>query len=393
MDIQRTIRLKLDCPVDIFLPTVQAYTKAYNFVCQTAWNDNQNTNGVELHHKTYKTVREYLTADLAISARTKAVESIKSVKKKLKKGKKVSCPESRQMSIRYNDKTFNVWFEKNIISLQTINGRIKIPITIPEYYQEYVTWRRRSAGLIIRDSNVFLNIVFQKSIPDPVPTGKTLGIDRGVKQFAVTSDKRFYGSGHVRKVSKRYQRLRSALQSKKHSGKRHLRKIKAREQLFRKDVNHCISKKIVSSLKSGDTIVFEDLTNINKTVKKGWTDKHRSFNRNRMSWSFKQLESFITYKALFKGVDVGFVKPKDTSRRCSRCGHIAEGNRPYQCLFRCLSCGYQCNADLNASFNISQKYQDSKTYPDRGVVNHPNVPEESSGSSVVASSAPCGRSN
>lgn len=406
MDIQRTVRVKLECSPNVFLPTIKSYTKAYNYVCKVGWKDDKNTDGVKLHHKTYKKVRKYLTADLTISARTKAVESIKSVKKLQKKENKralrkkrepkiYKCPQSRQMSIRYNDKTFNIWFDKNIISLQTVKGRIKLPVDIHEYYNEYITWRRRSAELIIRDNTVYLNIVFEKSILDPIPTGKCVGVDRGVKKIAVTSDKRFFGGGNIRRVSERYQRLRSQLKEKKHSGKRHLRKISKKENRFRRDTNHVISKQIVSSLKTGDTIVFEDLTNINRTVKKGWTGKAKSFNRNRMRWSFKQFESFVIYKALFKGIGVAFVKAKDTSRRCSRCGHIAEGNRTCQCFFSCLSCGYQCNADLNASFNISQKHLDSKSSPGGGVINHPNdgfainVPDLS----VVANSAPCGRSN
>jgi putative transposase len=388
MEITKTVRLKLQALPGILMPTITNYTRAYNFVCQTAWSNDKSTDGVFLHHQTYKTVREYLSADLAISARVKATESIQSVKKlqekenrraerKGREPKIYRCPQSKQMSIRYNDKTFSIWFDKNKLSLQTIAGRIKLPIDLPKYYKEYVNWKRCSAELIIRDDKVFLNIVFSKSVTDPISNGKCVGIDRGVKRIAVTSNKHFYGGGRVKQVSNRYQRLRSVLQSKGHSGKRHLVKIKNKENRFRRDVNHCISKQIVSTLEPGTTIVFEDLTNINKNTVKRFkkidtTNKQKQ--RDRMSWSFYQLEQFITYKSFDKGCPVCFVSPVNTSRKCSKCGHTSEDNRSCQSVFKCVECGYQCNADLNASFNIRDKHLEATSYSGEGAINHPNAP-------------------
>lgn len=388
MDIIKTVKLKLSTPPNVFMPTIQAYTKAYNYICQTAWDNDKTTDGVLLHKLTYQTVRQYLSADLTISARVKATESVKGIKKlqakenkrakqKGKEPKQYRCPQSVQQSIRYNSKTFNIWFNRNELSLQTLNGRIKLPINLPDYYQEYVNWKRCSAELIVRDDKVFLNIVFSKSVNDPSSNGSYIGIDRGVKRIAVTSNKHFYGGGHVKQVSRKYQRLRSVLQSKKHSGKRHLARLKGKENRFRKNTNHCIAKNIVSLLEPGTTIVFEDLTNINKNTVKHFkkTDKdNRQKQRERMSWSFYQLEAFVTYKAFDKGCLVAFVKAKDTSRRCSKCGHISKDNRECQSVFRCVVCGYSVNADLNASFNIVHKHLEAISYSNGGSINSPNAP-------------------
>jgi putative transposase len=46
------------------------------------------------------------------------------------------------------------------------------------------------------------------------------------------------------------------------------------------------------------------------------------------------------------------VNPRHTSQRCSCCGHTAKENRLSQALFRCQSCGYEENADINAAKNI-----------------------------------------
>jgi putative transposase len=85
------------------------------------------------------------------------------------------------------------------------------------------------------------------------------------------------------------------------------------EQRFRADINHIISKNIVSSLNPGDTIVLEELTGIrNKRLRKA----QRTLLNN---WSYFQLEQFITYKAMAKGIDVKHIDARYTSQRCSKC--------------------------------------------------------------------------
>ena len=47
------------------------------------------------------------------------------------------------------------------------------------------------------------------------------------------------------------------------------------------------------------------------------------------------------------------IHPAFTSQRCSACGRIAAGSRESQALFRCVACGFACNADVNAAINIA----------------------------------------
>jgi transposase len=47
------------------------------------------------------------------------------------------------------------------------------------------------------------------------------------------------------------------------------------------------------------------------------------------------------------------VPPAFTSQRCSACGHVAAKSRESQALFRCVACGFACNADVNAARNIA----------------------------------------
>jgi hypothetical protein len=47
------------------------------------------------------------------------------------------------------------------------------------------------------------------------------------------------------------------------------------------------------------------------------------------------------------------IHPAFTSQRCSACGHIAADSRESQALYRCVACGFACNADVNAAINIA----------------------------------------
>ncbi len=361
MKLVRTIKIRLQEEPQVFQSTIDAYTKAFNYTCEMGWND-KDYNGVSLHHKTYKRIKKYLPSQLSVSARMKATEALKSVRKRLKKGKKASCPRSKQMSIRYDARSYNVWWDRNEVSFSTINGRIKSKLFVPKHFQQYLSWKRCSAELFVRKGMVFLYVIVEKEIEDSVSNGKFIGVDRGIKKLAVTSDKRFFGGGRVKQVSRRYKRLRSILQSKGHSGKRHFGKISSKENRFRRDVNHVVSKQIVQELEKGTTLILEKLTGLKENTTRKRRKKDR-FEHN--SWSYYQLEEFLKYKAAHKGILIDYVRARYTSRGCSKCGHISRANRTYQSQFKCRKCGYQVNADLNASFNIVLKHLDAIGYPDR----------------------------
>jgi transposase len=95
---------------------------------------------------------------------------------------------------------------------------------------------------------------------------------------------------------------------------------------------------------------MENLTDIRERV------KGRGQQRRAMSnWSFSQLQGFLAYKAAWKGVHVVFVDARYTSQACSHCGYIDKRNRVRQSEFSCQACGYQCNADLNAAYNLASR--------------------------------------
>ena len=60
-------------------------------------------------------------------------------------------------------------------------------------------------------------------------------------------------------------------------------------------------------------------------------------------------------------MSVVLVDPRHTSQTCNRCTHVARENRESQAIFKCVSCGYLDNADVNAAKNILVRGLTAKT--------------------------------
>ena len=203
----------------------------------------------------------------------------------------------------------------------------------------------------------------------PVTPDDFLGVDMGIVNIATDSDGEVHSGQPLDRVRMRYGRLRARLQRAAATAvnrmtrkrlHRKLRRMRHRESRFARDVNHVISKRLVTKAEgTGRGIALEDL--------KGIRDRTRFRKRQRglmSSWSFDQLRRFVQYKACLAAVLCVAVDPRDTSRECSVCGYIAKSNRQSQASFQCGKCGHAANADQNAALNIRR----------RAVVNPPMLP-------------------
>ncbi len=355
--MQRTIRLQLqpdNQASQALSQTIEQYTWSFNAVCEYGWENNL-ANGVELHKATYYEHRAItnLPSQLVCAARVKGTEALKSAKVLKKKGASVNCPVSKHCPIRYDARSYTIWFDRQEVTILAIGGRIKLSFEVTEHYRQYLIWKNTSADLICdRKGRWWLHIVMETDTPKADPTTQVVGVDLGIATPAVDSNRNKYGSDHWKQVEDRTFELRRRLQSKgTKSAKRHLKKLSGRQKRFRKDCDHVLSKLLVQSVESGATLVFEDLTNI-----RGRAKMKRATRRRLHGWGFAQFQAFVTYKAEAKGVKIGFVDPRYTSQKCSQCGHIERGNRPTQSEFRCKKCGFECHADYNASINIRDDF-------------------------------------
>ena len=280
-------------------------------------------------------------------------------------------------SIDYDTRNFTIK-KDNIISLMVLSGRIKIP------YQSY---KKLSALNLCGQCELmydkvkkqfYVNFVYDEIENKPIETDKFLGVDMGIVNIAVTSDGEIYSGDKIEIHRKEITLLKSNLQSKgTKSARKHLVKISKKENRYKKDTNHCISKKIVVKAKALEVgIKLEDLHFYSKKTVKKFNKKLRDNNARLGKWSFGQLREFITYKSKIAGIPVLFVNPSFTSQICSKCNHCEEDNRLTQESFTCKKCGYSTNADYNASINIS-----------RAAINQPIVCKSSASREVLQTPA------
>lgn len=258
------------------------------------------------------------------------------------------------------------------LTFSCFGKRIKKIITIPEWFnQRYPDKEFRTISITCKgNGEFFVNLCYK--IPDNPPQtgGKALGIDRGMRHLAVTSDGKFFSSNELRASQRKHLHNRKTLQTKgTRSAKRKAREQSGKEKRFNQQVNHDVSKQIVEhAIEEGyNTIVLEDLTGI-RNKRRG-----KVLNKRLASWPFYQLELFIKYKAENAGIRVVSVDPRYTSQRCFGCGKIDKKNRNkshYLC-----GCGYRDHADVNAAKNIAALHLSSNTFwrPDeQAVINRPH---------------------
>jgi IS605 OrfB family transposase len=261
----------------------------YNAVCNEVLKvafEAKTYNKNKVHRLTYYGIRQkypMLQSSIIQCLRDQACDMLKREKLKELPKKKVHS------AIRYNLRTFKPFLKKDLVSLSTIEGRIKVAVSIPKYYEQYKDWQVKSATLSydVHIRKLRLHFVVEKETPKKLEPNAVLGVDSGIINHAVLSNNVFFASNQIRNVKGRYQFLRQKLQTLgTRSAKRLLKKRSGREKRFQADVNHRITKLIVEQ--PFNVIALEKLE-VKKVKKNG-----KRFNRKLGNWhgvNFKSLSN------------------------------------------------------------------------------------------------------
>lgn len=327
--------------------TMHACNQAANRVAEVAF-EHHTANKIALQKIVYADLRTDfgLSSQMAIRAIAKACEAYK-------RDKNIKPAFRPDGAIQY-DQRILTWKGRDAVSILTLTGRIIVPVVYQGRWTKVPgTVVRGQSDLIVRDGKWYLAVVID--VPEPPSGGEPdgwLGVDLGVVNLATDSDGTAHTGKAVRAGRRRNNLLRAKLQRiGTKSAKRLMRKRRRKEARFGRDVNHCISKKLVGVAKgTGRGIKLEDLSGMRDriTVKKAQrSDLH--------SWAFYQLRQFVGYKSALAGVPVRLVDPRNTSRECSECGFVDKRNRRSRDDFLCLRCGHAAPADHNAAINIGRR--------------------------------------
>jgi len=219
---------------------------------------------------------------------------------------------------------------------------------------------------------IFITIINEVQMKESY--SNVVAIDLGSKVIATVcgsfgNQRPIFLGREVRGIRRHYQYLRSELGKKKLLKK--IKHLSDKEQRIVNDLLHNISKQIVLYAEKNDShIVLGDLKDIRKSAKK----KGRTFRRIVSNMPYLKLTQYIEYKAKEKGIKVDRINERGSSKTCSKCGYSDKNNRRTQGLFKCKSCGYEINADVNGVRNII-KFSDGYMPSERAVVIQPQTLE------------------
>ena len=354
MKLQSAYCLKLKIPTKEFENTIQTFISACNYISTYAWKEKVFSRN-ELHALLYEKVRENfgLKSQLTCNALKHVSSKYKSAFKNKHKLKTAICFRKQTMVLQIG-KDFS-YAKNGDLSITTLKNRCK-GVKFHEYQNPYhndETWIKGGAQISIRDGSVYLHQTSHKEIEQTLKNHNVIGIDVGVNQNLVASNGSNFNtfSGNSINQKTKYKLKRSSLTKKRkkahqctrtRSVRRHLKRLSSRERRFVKNQNHIISKELVKQATKKDisVISMEKLTNIRKSSK--------ILSKNLHGCSFFELQSFVKYKAERNGIKVIFVNPAYSSQTCSKCGCVKKQNRNGN-QFKCIKCGYELHADLNAS--------------------------------------------
>src|SRR3989344_7496931 len=155
-----TMKLKIKNN-DLLINSMKTYSDTITFITNQGYN-NEISNRYDLHHLTYYEARDKfnLPSQYIINAIRVSSQTLKSIKSN--NGSKPRYQE--YMPLDFDKRTFS--FEFNKVRLTTINGRIDVPIEIPEYYWKYLDWDYQTASLTFdqKKDQTYLHITFSREI-------------------------------------------------------------------------------------------------------------------------------------------------------------------------------------------------------------------------------------
>ena len=195
-------------------------------------------------------------------------------------------------------------------------------------------------------------------------TGVSLGIDLGLKEFAICSNGKVYKNINksyvVRKIEKRLKRLQKQVSRKYQQNKKGKEYVKTKniiklekqiQQVHRRLANirsNYIHKTTTSIVKTKPyRVVIEDLN-----VKGMMKNKHLSDAIRKQG--FYEFKRQLEYKCKFRGIELVVAdRFYPSSKTCSQCGEIKKDLKLKDRVYKC-SCGLSIDRDLNASINLSR---------------------------------------
>ena len=184
---------------------------------------------------------------------------------------------------------------------------------------------------------------------------QAVGIDIGVKNLVVTSNKEYYGNPrYLEKYEKKIKRFQQELSRKIKGSKNYIKCKKKIEEVYRKLKN--ARKKMVEEIVAKVTSFHDIIIAENLQVKKMLEHKnnHKHLRKEITNATFSEIIRVLKYKCNWLNKIFIQVNPYYASSQiCSGCGNkesIMKDIRVRE--YKCSKCGLEIERDYNASLNI-----------------------------------------
>jgi putative transposase len=268
--------------------------------------------------------------------------------KAVKQGKKTGYPKFKKKGQR---DSFYIDNEKGSIAGKLFNvPKMKTPIRMSE--------ELRFEGKILSYTvskdvdRWYVSIAVDSTCEELPKTGKTVGVDLGIKALATMSDGTTVENPNILKkaLNKLARKQRELSRKQKGSNNREKARIKVAKvhrkvRLTRLDVLHQLTTRLVRDY---DTIVIEDL-NV-----KGMLKNHK-LARSISDCGFGMFRSLLQSKCKMYGKELVVAdRFFPSSKTCSKCGHKKEELKLSERTFVCENCNFEIDRDLNAAINLEK---------------------------------------
>jgi IS605 OrfB family transposase len=232
-----------------------------------------------------------------------------------------------------------------------------------------------TAWLVKRRDEYYLHVQFQVPIPPREETRTVLGIDRGITTLAagavLSADTRQVLETFLLEGAPLRQAQRAAEQAVARGQRRgQLVRGRQRRQHAIQTIHRAANQIVGLAQRYQAQVVMEDLQNFVRATERA-TTRPRPYRAVLSRRQYQRLLAFVDAKLPLVGLPpVRLVAPAYTSLTCSVCGHISRANRSTgePTRFRCVACGHEAHADVQAAINVARKlrWQDQRRQTPQG---------------------------
>jgi putative transposase len=196
-------------------------------------------------------------------------------------------------------------------------------------------------------------VSFAVDVPEPAPlpaTGAAVGVDLGIKDFAVTSDgNKIANPRHLARRERslaRYQRRMARCQQGSANRAKARAKVARAHRKVRASRADFLHRTSVRLVRDHDVIVIEDLAVKNMI-------RNRSLAKAISDCGWGEFRRQLAYKTARAGRRLIMIdRWYPSSKTCSACGHLLAELPLSTRAWQCPSCGTRHDRDVNAAKNI-----------------------------------------